>query len=138
MTYPMIPVSLRYPVLARRVHMLYRRIEPLVNQPLPAGEPPLQDLLLSLNKILLACDDAAIAADSVIEHDPHLVHSVEELLETCRRAPQRVQPRMRSILRRLAEVETRDGSPGKADFYAALANSTAFEGTGLHHPILRV
>lgn len=133
-TYATVPASLRYLVLNHRVRMLSRRVGPTISQDLPADEIGLHDVLLSLNKLLLAFEDAVIIGDAVIEHDPILRAPVGQLTQACRHAPQRLQPRIRSILRRLAQL------PGtnhhRADFYRALADSPAFAGTALHHPLL--
>lgn len=135
-TYATVPISLQYPMLAKRVNMLSRRIAPLLGLPLPETVGDLVGMMLSLNKILLTFDDAVIASEPILLHDANLSPAVEQLLQACRSAPQQLQPRMRSILRKLAELARQSGDSHRADFYNALANSQAFKGTGLHHPML--
>lgn len=133
-TYSTIPTSLRYPVLNHRVRMLSRRIGPMLDQPLPTNRTALNELLLSLNKLLLAFTDSVNAGESIVEHDPIFHDPIERLIETCRSAPRQVQPRIRSILRRIAQLAGKDEH--RANFYQALADSQEFAGTGLHHPML--
>jgi hypothetical protein len=144
-TYNIVPSPLRYPVMARRIHIVARQLSAFEKLPLILQEVPLLQNLLNLNKLQSMLENALAVAEHVVNYDPRVGASVEELIERSRSTVLQIDVHVRNTLGHLATFwssipeDSPQGSIAirKASFYRNLASSRNFEETSLSHSFVQ-
>ena len=146
-TYNVIPAELRTHVLVARAARAGRYLEKLLKQRMTgAGEAAAVRHAQDLNQLLGVLENAVVSAQQLAAAGILLQPAVDRFTATCHRSAAAGLTRLRETLVRLSQVY-RERSPllppidaenaeAKSEFYDELAQSKAFEGTGLSHPFL--
>lgn len=150
-TYSFFPPELWLPIILDRSRLAIRQVNQLLAHPVPASasEAYLTNLILNLNKLLGALENAILAAKQIAHQNPN-VHIITRTVQSCTQAAAATIKCLRQALRAQAAAMRRSASAhppdsaeaqfriGRAAFYDNLADSENFERTCLHHPFLNL
>jgi hypothetical protein len=145
-TYNIVPSPLRYPVMARRVNIVSRQVKAFEKLPVQLQEVPLLQNVLNLNKLQSMLENALSVAEHVVNYDPRVLASVEELIELSRVTALQIDVHLRNTLGHLATYwasipeDSAQGSVAirKASFYRTLSTSPNFDETSLSHSFVQL
>jgi hypothetical protein len=152
-----VPQALQYVVLSNRAkyataqvdRLLTRRVPKPADSDVAAKTKKCAQLLLAFDRHLGALESVVTAAREIASATPARRTQAVRLAESCAKAAEPVDRRVREILHSMAElhrhVAARAPSSSaearraarKAEYYSHLAETRAFQGTMLERPLLR-